>query len=156
LIIKIAHCFITFAIRIIYWQSKFNIANKLRRLRLSMAVQVVSYLLLMNIILQQTVFYSYMKNEQLDMDVEKILPNFPTRLGRIKSYGKRPWPLIKQDSIGKRQSSSHLGDNLLHSVSLLDHMMKWERTTRQLERMRSDDGPFRFSFTPNPPFNDNQ
>ncbi|KRX46038.1 hypothetical protein T02_1533 [Trichinella nativa] len=121
-----------------------------------MAVQVVSYLLLMNIILQQTVFYSYMKNEQLDMDVEKILPNFPTRLGRIKSYGKRPWPLIKQDSIGKRQSSSHLGDNLLHSVSLLDHMMKWERTTRQLERMRSDDGPFRFSFTPNPPFNDNQ
>ncbi|KRZ68451.1 hypothetical protein T10_4697 [Trichinella papuae] len=96
-----------------------------------------------------------MKAEQHNLDVEKILQNFPTRLGRIKSYGKRPWPLIEQDSIAKRQSSSHLGDNLLHSVSLLDHMMKWERTTRQLERMRSDDGPFQFSFLPNQLFNDN-
>ncbi|KRZ21188.1 hypothetical protein T4B_6406 [Trichinella pseudospiralis] len=96
-----------------------------------------------------------MKAEQHDLDAEKILQNFPTRLGRIKSYGKRPWPLIEQDSIAKRQSSSHLADNLLHSVSLLDHIMKWERTTRQLERMRSDDGPFQFSFTPNQLFNDN-
>ncbi|KAL1238466.1 hypothetical protein T4A_10074 [Trichinella pseudospiralis] len=121
-----------------------------------MAVQVVSYLLLMNIILQQIFSCSYMKAEQHDLDAEKILQNFPTRLGRIKSYGKRPWPLIEQDSIAKRQSSSHLADNLLHSVSLLDHIMKWERTTRQLERMRSDDGPFQFSFTPNQLFNDNQ
>ncbi|KFD45682.1 hypothetical protein M514_13442 [Trichuris suis] len=47
-----------------------------------------------------------------------------------------PW-LTRTLERPKKKEDSAVGNNLMHSVNLLDRIMKWERASRKFERMRS-------------------